>query len=159
MLVELRGHAVTMETQTSAEASAVDMPNPTRLVVSFRFRGLSVENREIAHALAREKSIVWCEVSLEGRRMLAAGRTHAVTLDEQSFVKWDDTVELNCSFAEAQNITLSYKVWSVDKTKSPLLIGEWQGKLETKSMDSFRTMEPSTMKLILGPIRALLTAK
>ena len=111
-------------------------------------------NSEIAEALRRGKSILWCEVVLEGTRLLAAGRTHATALDEQSFVNWNGQIELNCDIAEAHDLRTVYKVWTVDAAKIPVLIGEYSCRLETRSHDSAAAIEPSSVKLSFGPICA-----
>ena len=144
------------ETQTN---NSLTVSNPDRVLVSFKIRGAAFENHEIAHLLKADQSLIWCEVALESRRMLAAGRTHATLLDEQDVVNWNDTVELNCAFTEARQMKVSYKIWTTDIYKTPLLLAESRRKLETKMLDASLHMEPSTVLLILGPIRATLIAK
>jgi hypothetical protein len=144
-----------VETQTFTDEN----PRPQRLMVRFLFRGIAIDNPEIAFSLARSSSIIWCEVSVEGRRLLAAGRTHATVLDEQQAVRWNDTVELNCSYVEASNLIATYKIWTIDQQKQPILLAETRQKLETTEADAFITMEPSSVRLVLGPVRAHLIAK
>jgi predicted phage gp36 major capsid-like protein len=90
--------------------------------VRFAIKKLHVDDPTMASELS--KSLVWCEITLQGQRLLAAGRTHAVTLDNKHFANFDDELELSFAIEDARNLQYSVKQQYRNAPKSGFLMSD-----------------------------------
>ena len=125
---------------------------PKKMQVTIKVDRLQFLTQDVAELVA---NTIWTEIRLEGKRPMAAGRTHAADRNGMQ-VKWGDTLRLLLPADPDKGIPIkmAIAIWTVSASGSPVLVAKADGLLETDVYGHEVIMQPPSCRLLLGSIEA-----